>query len=207
MKIVATLFFGMPLLFAMAAPASAQQRDSEFTVFGAYRFGGEISVEDSNDVYAAEDSPAFGLIWNTRHDANTQWEIYFSQQQAEMELSDPLSAEPPVDVDFYTLQLGGTYLLKEKGLQPYIAMTIGGTHAKSDADSDTFFSGSLGFGIKLRPHERVGFRLEARMHGVLVRDNTQIFCQTGPSQNFCAVSVAGDMFAQLETFAGLTFRF
>jgi hypothetical protein len=207
MRIAIWVFLGLWLMLARAEPVAAQQRDSEFTVFGAYRFGGEVSVEDSSAVYAAEDSPGYGLIWNTRHQANTQWEVYFSQQQTEMKLSDPLLAEPPIDVNFSTLQLGGTYLLQENGVQPYIAMTLGGTHVRSDADSDTFFSGSLGLGLKVRPHERVGFRLEARLHGVLVRDSTKIFCQSGPSQNFCAVAVAGDMFAQFETFAGLTFRF
>lgn len=195
------------MLLGLATPLAAQELDSAFTVFGAQRFGGEISVEESDAVYEAEDSAAFGLIWNTRHQANTEWEVYFSQQQTEMELSDPLLAEPPVDIDLYTLQLGGTYLLNENGVQPYIAMTLGGTHAKSDADSDTFFSGSIGLGIKIRQNERIGFRLEARMHGVLVGDNTEFLCQSGPNQNFCAVAVEGDMFGQFETFAGLTIRF
>ena len=99
------------MLLGLATPLAAQELDSAFTVFGAARFGGEVSVEDSDAVYAAEDSPSFGLIWNTKHKANTQWEVYFSQQQTEMELNDPLLSEPPVDVDLYTLQLGGTYLM------------------------------------------------------------------------------------------------
>jgi hypothetical protein len=45
------------------------------------------------------------------------------------------------------------------------------------------------------------------LHGILVRENSELFCQTGPSQNICAVALEGDMFAQFETFAGLTFRF
>lgn len=207
MKVERIVCAGLLSITLMAGPALAQQPDSEFTIFAAQRFGGEISVEESDAVYEAEDSAAFGLIWNTQHQANTQWEVYFSQQQTEMELSDPLLAEPPVDIDLYTLQLGGTYLLNENSVQPYIAMTLGGTHARSDVDSDTFFSGSIGLGIKLRPDERIGFRLEARVHGVLVRDDTKFLCQSGPNQNFCAVAVEGDMFAQFETFAGLTFRF
>ena len=203
------LFITAALLLAMVTPppVAAQQPDSEFTVFAAQRFGGEVSIEESEAVYQAEDAAAFGLIWNTRHHANTEWEVYFSQQQTEMQLSDPLLNDPPVDIELYTLQLGGTYLLKENGMQPYIAMTLGGTHATSNADSDTFFSGSIGLGMKFRRGERIGFRLEARLHGVLVRDDTKFLCQSGPNQNFCAVAVEGDMFGQFETFAGLTFRF
>jgi len=200
------------LLIALAAamPVVAQQLDSEITVFGGYRFGGEISVADSDAVYAAQDSASYGLVWNTQHQANTQWEVFFSRQQTEVELSDPLTASPPVDLELSTLQLGGTYLWEGQGVQPYLAMTLGGTHVRSDAgsgDSDTFVSASLGLGIKLRPSERLGFRLEARMHGVLVRDSTELFCQTGPDLNLCAIKVQGDLFAQLETFAGITFRF
>lgn len=210
MKHGSTTLFAIILSLTMLSAASAQQLDNEFTVFGAYRFGGEISVDESDAVYEAKDSPSFGLIWNKRHESNTQWEVFFSRQETDVELSDPMLASPSVDVDLYTLQLGGTYLWEGNGVRPYLAMTLGGTHVKANAgsgDSDTFFSGSLGIGFKLRSSERLGFRLEARLHGVLVRDSTELFCQTGPSLNVCAIKVEGDMFGQLETFAGVTFRF
>ena len=80
-------------------------------LFGsAYRFGGSIDVMDSGATYEAQDSPSFGFIWNHRHEANTQWEVFFSRQQTEFELSDPALADPVVDVELYTLQLGGVYL-------------------------------------------------------------------------------------------------
>jgi hypothetical protein len=201
------------LIIVMSGPATAQDLASEFTVFGAYRFGGEITVEDtdSSAVYKADDAPSYGLIWNTRQKHNTQWELYFSRQETQVELSDPLVASPEVDIEQYTLQLGGTYLWdRSKGVQPYLAMTIGGTHFKAEAgdgDSDTFLSGSLGLGLKIRPGERLGFRLEGRLHGVLVSDNSELFCQTGPNANFCAVRVEGSMFTQLEIFGGISFRF
>jgi len=198
------------LALLISTSATGQALDTELTVFGAYRFGGEISLEESDAVYEAQDSPSYGLIWNRRHQANTQWEVYFSRQQTEVELSNPLIANPLVDVELYTLQLGGTYMWEGNGVRPYIAATLGGTHIKSDSgsgDSDTFFSGSFGVGIKLRPTERLGFRLEARAHAVLVRDSTELFCQTGPDLNVCAIRVQGDLFGQFETFAGVTFRF
>jgi hypothetical protein len=200
------------ILVALAAlrPVAAQQPDAEITVFGGYRFGGEVSLADSDAVYAAEDGASYGLIWNAHYQANTQWEVFFARQQTAVELSDPLVASPRVDVELHTLQLGGTYLWDGQGVQPYLAMTLGGTHIRSDAgsgDSDTFVSASLGLGIKLRSTERLGLRLEARLHSVLVRDNSELFCQTGPDLNLCAIKVQGDLFTQLETFAGVTFRF
>jgi len=199
-------------LVTAATSAFGQAIDTEFTVFGAYRFGGSIAIADSDATYEVQDSPSFGLIWNHRHKANTQWEVYFSQQQTEAELSDPMLANPIVDVDLYTLELGGTYLFEGEAVRPYLAMTLGGTHIKSNSDngggdSDTFISGSFGLGIKMQPGKRLGLRLEARIHGVLMRDSTRLFCQTGPNANVCAIELQGDMLGQLETFAGIVFRF
>ena len=198
------------VLCSSNAFAQSDALETEFTIFGGLRAGGEISVEDSDAVYKAKDSSSYGLIWNTRHQRNTEWEVYFSRQQTEVELSDPFFILPGIDVDIYTLQLGGTYLFDGEGVRPYLAMTLGGTHAKADSEnggSDTFFSGSIGLGLKFREGERLGFRLEGRAHGVLVSSNSKLFCQTGPDDNICVVQIEGDLFSQFEAFAGVTLRF
>jgi hypothetical protein len=59
----------------------------------------------------------------------------------------------------------------------------------------------------MQPSKRLGLRLEARLNGVLMRDSTKLFCQTGPDANVCAVEIEGSMLGQLETFAGIVFRF
>ncbi len=204
-------YAGLAVAFLAVAPAAiAQEHNTEFTLFGAYRFGGAFDVTDSVASYDAQDSPSFGLIWNHRHETNTQWEVFFSRQKTEVELSEPALADPIVDVDLYTLQLGGTYLWEGDAIRPYLAATLGGTHIRSDSgtgDSDTFISGSIGVGFKMQPGERLGFRVEARAHGVLMRDSTTLFCQTGPNLNVCAVEIQGDLLDQIETFAGIVFRF
>ena len=190
--------------------AQSEALETEFTIFGGLRAGGEISVEESEAVYKAKDSSSYGLIWNARHQRNTEWEVYFSRQQTEVERSDPIFIRPSIDVDIYTLQLGGTYLFDGKGVRPYLAMTLGGTHIKTDAgsgDSDTFFSSSIGFGLKFREGERLGFRLEGRAHGVFISSNSRLFCQTGPDENICIVQIESDLFGQFEAFAGVTLRF
>jgi hypothetical protein len=200
-------------LWGAVATAQEKPLESEFTLFGGIRTGGEIEIEESDGVYAAEDASSFGLIWNTDHSRDTEWEIYFSRQDTEFELDDSLLVAPAVDLEMYTLQLGGTYLFDELGssaVRSYIVMTLGGTHVKSDADgadSDTFLSGSIGLGLKFRKGERLGFRLEGRLHGVFLNDNSKLFCSTGPVENICAVQVEGDMLGQFEAFAGITFGF
>jgi hypothetical protein len=200
------------LICSVAVGAHAQENrlDTEITAFGGIRVGGEIEVEETDSVYDADDSTSFGLIWNTHYKANTEWEVYYSQQQTEFDLSDPLIVAPAIDLDLYTLQLGGTYLFDGESVQPFLSMTLGGTHVKTNADngeSDTFISGSIGLGLKFRQGERLGFRLEGRLHGVLVNESSRLFCSTGPVENVCAVQVEGDMLGQFEAFAGVTFRF
>lgn len=202
------------VLFAVALascfPVSAQEAKTELSLFGGYRFGGTADVDGTDAEYEARDAPSYGIIWNREHSAETQWEVYFSRQQTDMELSDPTIADPRVDIEFYKLELGGTYLWDGDKVRPYLALTLGGTHIKTESgggESDTFFSGSLGLGLKFQTSERLGFRLEGRAHGVLVNDSTELFCQTGPNLNVCAVRLQGDWLGQFETFAGVTLRF
>jgi len=53
----------------------------------------------------------------------------------------------------------------------------------------------------------LGVRLEVRGHGTLIDSGTDLFCETGPSINVCALRIEGDMLWQIDTFAGIVFRF
>lgn len=200
----------MLLLVASVGVATAQEYANEITPFGGYRFGGSIDVEDSDDSWDWEEAASFGLIWNRAYRGNTEWEVFFSQQSTDADFSDVTITEPTIDVETTTLQIGGTYLWEGQKAHTYLAATIGGTHIKADgreSESDTFWSGSVGLGIKIAPTARVGLRLEARANAVLTRNSTDLFCRTGPDLNVCAIRTEGDLFSQVETFAGIVFRF
>ncbi len=188
----------------------AQEAATEITAFGAYRFGGTFEEETTEAEYELNDSPSFGLILNFRHQDPTQWEILYSQQRTEAEFQEATAIDPEVDIDLHILQLGGTYQWEGEVARPYLAFTLGGTHIRTSSngsDSDTFFSGSIGIGMKFLPTSRVGIRVEARAYGTLVDSSTDLFCSTGPDANICAVRVKGNMLSQVETFAGITVRF
>ena len=202
----------LPILLMLLFPAllQAQEATTEITAFGAYRFGGTFEEEDSDASYELNDSPSFGLILNIRHQDPTQWEIFYSQQQTEAEFVGGTAIDPEVDIDLHVLQLGGTYQWDGEVARPYLAFTLGGTHVRTssaDSKSDTFFSGSIGVGMKFLPTSRVGIRVEARAYGTLVSSSTDLFCSTGPDLNICAIRLEGRMLSQVETFAGITVRF
>ena len=153
---------------------------------------------------------SFGLILNFRDKDPTQWEIFYSQQQTEAEFIGATANDPDVDVDLHVLQLGGTSHWDGEFARPYLAFTLGGTHIRTSSagsNSDTFFSGSIGFGMKFLQTSRIGIRAEARAYGTLLDSNTDLFCSTGPDTNVCAIRVKGKMLNQVETFAGITVRF
>lgn len=197
-----------------ALPVEAHGQESpgrfEITPYGAYRFGGSFTEEDSDLDAELEDSASAGLILNLRESANTQWELIFARQTTEADVSDFDFPNPNLDVDIDSLQLGGTYLGDLGSYRPYMAATIGGsriTPTLSDVDGDTFWSFSIGGGVQLFPRERFGLRLEARLWGTLVDSDTDLFCASGPQGGLCAIALDGDVLWQFETFAGLVFRF
>ena len=204
MRVLTT--FIVTLISSIVAVAD-ESKEFELTAFGGYRFGGTFELADSDDAYKLDDSPGIGLILNLRDKANTQWELFYSHQSTDAIRSFSAESQRKVGIDLHILQIGGTYQGQTGRLRPYLALTLGGTQIKTDAASDTFFSGSLGIGVQINPEARLGLRLEARAHGALTRSGTDLFCRTGPDLNTCAVRVDGKLLSQIETFAGMVFRF
>lgn len=197
-------------LCCLAGTAVADDPNVEVTPYLGYRFGGTFGISDSEDTYKLDDSGSFGLLVNWRHTGNTQWEILYSRQESDARLSGTGNLASSVSTEIQLLQLGGTYQGDGDKVRPYVAMTVGGTRIRASAtgsQSDTFFSGSIGLGINAFPTSRLGLRLEARAHLTLLTSSTDLFCSTGPDANVCAIRVRGDSLNQIETFAGLVFRF
>lgn len=197
-------------LFVLPAAAQESPAKFELTPFGGYRFGGTFEIEESPDSFDFDDSASFGLIVNFPHSTNTQWEILYSNQSTEAEFTGVTTGDPVIDVDLHVLQIGGTYQFEGETVVPYLAATLGATHAKArstSSESDTFWSGSIGLGILVSPHSRVGFRLEARAYGTFTNSSTDLLCVSGPEGAGCAIRAAGDLLSQIETFAGVVFRF
>jgi hypothetical protein len=207
-RFIFTMLAGASLMM----PAHAQQTSARFelTPFGGYRFGGTLEIEESPDSFDFEDSASFGLIVNFPHRANTRWEILYANQSTEAEFSGVATGDEVIDVDLQMLQIGGTYQFEGEKVLPYLAATLGATHAKASgtsSESDTFWSGSIGLGILVAPNSRIGLRLEARAYGTFTNSSTDLLCASGPGGAGCAIQVAGDLLTQIETFAGVVIRF
>ncbi|NBC22132.1 MAG: outer membrane beta-barrel protein [Gammaproteobacteria bacterium] len=201
-------------LLLSPAPAAADEQpgDIELTGSAAWRFGG--SFEDAaGDELEIEDGGGFALTANFRAEANTQWEVYYSRQSTEFTAGDLFTGTPVVDVDVDYYHGGGTYIVQGGNVRPYVVMTLGiSRFAPRDAgdaevDDETFFSASLGAGLRIAAGERLAFRLEGRAFTSFVDSDSNLFCVAGGSDNVCLLEADGSTVTQWQASAGLTLKF
>ena len=193
-------------------PASSYDRPAvaELTPFAGFAFGGEFEDQDTGSNLDLDDGNLYGLTFNFWARDNTEWEVYYSRQETELDTTGTSATQPALDMDVDYLHVGGTFLFDGELARPYIVATIGASRfdpVPPGFDSETFFSWSIGGGLKMFPKERVGLRLEARVFGNLLDSDSRIFCQTGPQLNVCAVHVEGDVLWRWQATAGVIFRF
>lgn len=182
----------------------------ELTPFAGYRFGGSFEDAGTGETVDLAENPSYGLIFNIRQRANTQYEFGWSRQDTSVDLENSSGVPTKVKLAIDTFQLGGTYLWDGELARPFLVATIGAANYRprsGDGDSDTFFAFTIGGGWKLWPTRRFGLRLEGRYYGTLVDSNTKIFCGSAPNSSGCLIQTRGKLLSQWEVTAGGSFRF
>ena len=214
MRLVAAVAMGVA-----AAPAAAQEPPFRFeiTPYAGYRVGGEFEPQEAEPKapggFELHEGNAEGLIFDIRtSEGNGQWELLYAHQATKLDTQPSFVGGPTLDLDVSHFQFGGAYLFHDYSdtLVPFIAMTAGVARFEprlDEADAEDFFSWSLGGGVHLRADRRIGVRLEARVYGTLIDDDSALFCVVSPTVNSCAVRVEGDQLYQFEARVGLVGRF
>jgi len=206
------MLIGLVAFLSATANAQSDPGIFEITPYGAYSFGGTFNDAESDASVSLSDSSSFGLILDFREGANTQWEVLYSLQNTDANATGVTNVNEQLDIGVHYLHAGGTYQGDGDTFRPFLALTIGATHfdVKTDGfDDDTFFSFSIGPGLQIRANDRLGFRLEARAFGTLVKSGSSLFCVSDPAGGTagCAFSVTGEVLWQVQTIAGIVFRF
>jgi hypothetical protein len=201
------------LLVGLATPEDVRAETRgyrfELTPLLGYRFGGEFDEVEGETEIDLDDASSFGLILNGRDDRNTQWEVYYSQQSTSADTVTVPGLTSETDVDIYYLLIGGTYRGSGETAKPFLSAGIGGSHISPDAEGlggETYVGFSIGTGLQLFTTKRWGMRLEARAIGTLLDTDSELFC-VSEGGAVCAFRLEGRVLWQLETFAGVTFRF
>jgi hypothetical protein len=201
------------LLVFGGLPAVAAAQDEfrfEMTPYAAYRMGGSFSDEANNIELDIEDSAAQGFIVNGRVRENTQWEVLYGRQATDIDSGGLFNNDSLLDFDIDYMHFGGTYLFDGDWVRPFVAMTVGVTHADpggSTFGSENFFSASLGGGWNLAATSRLGIRLEVRAFMTFVDNDSDLFCRSDGGDGACLILIDSNTLTQWEARAGITLRF
>jgi len=184
---------------------------AEITGFAAYRMGGQFDVNDSTtgdeNSVDLQDSGSWGVDIGIYRDANSFYELLYSQQSSDLDSGDPSIKRADVNVEYF--QFGGTllYPYDDNWFIPYLSLTIGATRFDvqgAGSKSDTRFSGSLGGGVRIPI--ATNFSMTAGLRGYLtaVDSDSEFLCVgTGGSAN-CLIRSSGSAFFQGEALIGFT---
>jgi hypothetical protein len=107
-------------------------------------------------------------------------------------------------VDYF--RIGGTYLFRTEGIQPFFVATIGATRfnpQQSRFEGDTKFSFGVGSGVRVPIIRNFGLRFEARAYGTVLSNDSDVLCANGR----CLVHADGTLLWQYEANAGVYLSF
>lgn len=197
------------VLYGLPADAENEFR-FELTPYAGYRMGGSFSDTANGLDLDIEDSAAQGLLLNGKVKSNTQWELLYGRQSTEVDTQGLFANDPLLDMDIEYMHFGGTYLIDGDTVRPFIAMTIGVTHADPGGTgfgSENFFSASLGGGWYLNANKRLGVRVEARAFTTFIDNDSDLFCQSTGGNGSCLILIDSKTLTQWEARAGITLRF
>jgi opacity protein-like surface antigen len=192
-------------------PPAAPPLPFEVTPFVGYRMGGDFDIDvgaGTTQNADLDEHGSFALALDMRRDEESQYELFYSRQETNLEASSPLG---PLGIDVEYLHLGGT-LDVDQGLPltPYIVGTLGLTRfspGPGSGSDDTRFSVSFGGGLRVPVSHHFSLRLEARGFLTFVDTNTAFFCSSSSAGGFCAIRSSGSTFIQYEVLAGAAFAF
>ncbi len=190
---------------AFAQASAKPKKESSVTVYGGYRFGGTLSEATTDATIDLKSDSSFALAVDIGLDRQTQLQLFYSHQNTALTSG---AFSPQVNnfaLTLHNYHIGGTYFIEEVGKGLYVVGGIGATTAKPELaglNSETFFSGNLGIGWMVPLGRHVGLRFEARGYGILINNNSAMFCSGG-----CVVSIKGDALYQGEALVGLSIRF
>lgn len=198
-----TLFAACLLL---AIPAMAQSTTGEVTPFIGYQTGGSVIIADRHSTI--DSAPVFVVMVTWDRGPGRKLDLVFAHQSTNTLWEDPW-APPPNSVKFKTYvdyaQIGGRYVFSpEDVVQPYIAMTAGGTWVSLNDAGGVGFSFAYGGGTDIRLSRRTSIRLDGRFTSTMSVYGGAYSCNSSGS---CRGFTTGTLLTQFTASTGLVVRY
>ena len=179
----------------------------EITPYVGYAIGGSFTDNATGADLDVQEGGSYGLVLDLPDTPETQYELFYGLQRTKVTGGGTFGGETLFDLDIHYLHLGGTYLFTGEKVRPFLSGGLGATHFVphgSGLDRKTYFSVSLGGGVKIPISGHVGLRFEGRGFMTILPDSTEIFCVSSGGAA-CVVQVQGDVLGQILLMAGITF--
>jgi hypothetical protein len=206
LTVILAVLMAAPLQYGRAQTATAKN-ESSITLYGGDRFGGSATDSTTNSSISLQNGSSFAVALDIGLDPNRQVELFYSHQNTALTSGAFSSQAKNFGLTLNNYHVGGTVFIEEMGRGPYVMGGIGGTTAipdRSGLNSETFFSGNLGIGLMVPLGAHVGLRFEARGYGILLKNNSALFC--GGTAG-CTVAIKGSGLFEGEVLGGLSVRF
>ncbi len=204
----ARLVIALVLLTAASVATADPLPRLELTPYVGYRTGGHyLSATGDADF---QEAASFGFVANYVATYKTQVELLYGHQSTDIEDTSETEFDSALGIDMDYLHIGGTYVFSDKKLAPFLSLTIGATRLSPDVaeiESETYFSGALGLGVRYDIAPNLGLRLEGRTHALFGKTNSLVFCGTIEDESGCLFAGDGAYIPQFEILAGISFRF
>lgn len=196
------------LLSSVLFPGEARAEwGLEITPYAGYTLGGNFTDNTTGANLDVKEGGSFGLVLGLPDTPETQYELFYGFQRTKVTGGGTVGGDTLFDLDIHYLHLGGTYMFSGEKVRPFLSGGLGATHFVphgSGLNRKTYFSLSLGGGVKIPISGHVGLRFEGRGFMTILPDTTEIFCVSSGGAA-CNVKVQGDVLGQLLLTAGITF--
>lgn len=152
------------LITAITMPGLSQH--VELTPFIGYETGAKMST--SAGYLHVEDGMNYGGALSIGMDAATQFEFSYNHMRSALYLDEgPYNTDlTDVDVDYF--MFGGVReIIPDTKATPFTSLALGWVNYRSlneAYDNENVFAMDLAAGVKIKASERIGIRLQARLH-------------------------------------------
>jgi hypothetical protein len=191
---------------APAPPASAQEPSVEIYPFVGWQAGGSFELVEGDTDVAGDASYGFGF--GVRLAPTWLVEFLYGRQETELAAVSGFFGQRDRLFDLTVQHFHGAinWELMPGKVRPFLTLGAGASGFDPDGErqSEWFFSGSLGGGVKLLFNDNFGLRLQARYLPVVLESDSDVFC---PTLGTCFVSTDQTTTSQGEVSAGLLLRF
>ncbi len=172
---------------------------------------GSIHVNSSYNLGAA-----FGVYLNTLDAVEASWQRQFTEGLLPSEIANPLSsgnsAAFNLKIDQYHCNFIHHYAIADPKAMPYVMAGLGVTTYRANrneqGDSRSYFSFSLGGGMKYFLTNHFGLRGEARWSPTLLSaSDSGFWCRIGGAGASCLINLKTSLQHQLDVTGGIILRF